>query len=613
MPAPILAAIGAGARAVGQAAARGTAVAARTGARVGGKVAAKGTKAAAKGGTKAAQQGGRAAARAGTKTAQHGGRAAARGGAATARRAGHTTGRAAQGLKDAGHTRAQQLLTNARSRQHPTGRAAHGLNPRTRALNRQHPTGRARRAFDTARGAGQSSGRLANTFRSARTGDAQAPKTVGQRVKSFRKGWRRARQLRHAWKNRDRLPGHKQRQKLKKLRQRVRRLLLASVVLQVLLLLSPIIFMYFMLAGSPDPRMFQQAANPAITVNGSIPAALLAEVSARTGIPTCAGVGSPPPLAGGDAAAAGACVPALESYSSAAAARGVDWTILAGIGQEECSHGRSRLPGCSRPGTTNGSGARGPMQFLGSTWRFDAGTFDPDVSGPAIPDGQEGRGYATDGNGNGNADPWEWADATHAAARYLLASGLDRDVERAIFAYNHSQEYVNDVVSNAERYRSQVSGLDLSGGARVGDYALPLDPHWYQDNPHWFTKPHHDYPAADIPVPTGTPVYAAASGTVASAPTGGSCGVGVKVRGDDGVEYIYCHGSDGGQIVRTGDRVTAGQVIMHSASTGNSTGPHLHFGIRVDGQNRCPQDFLVALATGRTANPRTLPASGCSY
>jgi murein DD-endopeptidase MepM/ murein hydrolase activator NlpD len=146
-----------------------------------------------------------------------------------------------------------------------------------------------------------------------------------------------------------------------------------------------------------------------------------------------------------------------------------------------------------------------------------------------------------------------------------------------------------------------------------GDYALPLERRWYDEHPQWFTKPHHDYPAADIPVPVGTPLYAVTNGVVVGTPTSGKCGIGVLFNGDDGIQYVYCHGQPGTQRVRVGDRVNVGQLILDSASTGNSTGPHLHFGIRIGGINHCPQPFFVAIADGAPVSPRSLPTSGCSY
>jgi murein DD-endopeptidase MepM/ murein hydrolase activator NlpD len=154
----------------------------------------------------------------------------------------------------------------------------------------------------------------------------------------------------------------------------------------------------------------------------------------------------------------------------------------------------------------------------------------------------------------------------------------------------------------------RVPPLAVSGG-----YALPVDPIWYDEHPDWFTKTHHDYPAADIPVPTGTPLYAVTNGAVVSTPSSGRCGIGVVLNGDDGAQYTYCHGLPGSHAVATGDHVRAGQFLMSSASSGNSTGPHLHFGIRVDGHNRCPQRFLVAIADGQVVDPGTLPSAGCTH
>lgn len=147
----------------------------------------------------------------------------------------------------------------------------------------------------------------------------------------------------------------------------------------------------------------------------------------------------------------------------------------------------------------------------------------------------------------------------------------------------------------------------------AGQYALPLAREWYDTYPHWFTSPHHTYPAIDLMVPEGTPVFSIASGTVVNAPIGSdTCGPGVSIQGDDGVRYIYCHGLDGGPLVRSGDKVSAGQHIMNSGNTGRSSAPHLHFEIRVAGEQRCPQDFLVGIATGEPVSPLSLPSGGCT-
>lgn len=100
-------------------------------------------------------------------------------------------------------------------------------------------------------------------------------------------------------------------------------------------------------------------------------------------------------------------------------------------------------------------------------------------------------------------------------------------------------------------------------------------------------------------------------GVVVGTPNSGKCGTGVVFNGDDGVQYTYCHGQPGSQAVSIGDRITVGQHILDSASTGNSTGPHLHLSIETGGAKRCPQAFLVSIAEGQPLMPNGLPPTGC--
>jgi hypothetical protein len=150
------------------------------------------------------------------------------------------------------------------------------------------------------------------------------------------------------------------------------------------------------------------------------------------------------------------------------------------------------------------------------------------------------------------------------------------------------------------------------GLAMSGDYALPLERQWYDEHPDRFTGPHHDYPAVDIAVPVGTPLYAITNGVVVGTPTSGKCGTGIVFNGDDGAQYTYCHGQPGTQAVAIGDDVTVGQHVLDSASTGNSTGPHLHLSIEAGGAQRCPQTFLVSIAENHPLAPQGLPTSGCT-
>ena len=95
----------------------------------------------------------------------------------------------------------------------------------------------------------------------------------------------------------------------------------------------------------------------------------------------------------------------------------------------------------------------------------------------------------------------------------------------------------------------------------------------------------------DIGVPTGYPVHAAADGIVYSAGwNSGGYGILVMIDNGSGIVTMYAHNSalavGAGQIVHRGD------VIAYAGSTGNSTGPHIHFEVRVNGSPQNPRGWL---------------------
>lgn len=109
---------------------------------------------------------------------------------------------------------------------------------------------------------------------------------------------------------------------------------------------------------------------------------------------------------------------------------------------------------------------------------------------------------------------------------------------------------------------------------------------------------HHDYPALDLTLRRGTPVRAVTAGRVRKVTSWGACGRGVIVRGKDGLTYTYCHGNK--VLVRRGERVPAGETIMKSGNTGNSSGPHLHLQVASQrGRLLCPQHMLSTWQRGK--------------
>jgi len=100
----------------------------------------------------------------------------------------------------------------------------------------------------------------------------------------------------------------------------------------------------------------------------------------------------------------------------------------------------------------------------------------------------------------------------------------------------------------------------------------------------------HEHEGVDIAAGSGSPVRAATDGVVKKASWYGGYGNAVIIDHGGGVQTLYGHNSS--LSVQPGDRVRAGQVIAKVGSTGDSTGPHLHFEVQVDGKAINPRPWL---------------------
>jgi hypothetical protein len=208
-------------------------------------------------------------------------------------------------------------------------------------------------------------------------------------------------------------------------------------------------------------------SNPssAVTIGASAAAAVLvvvmalvAVVSALIGQGTCAAATEAAPTAHAQHS-----IPAryLTLYRGAGREHGVPWPVLAAIGSIESDHGRSRAPGV-HSGVNSYGCCAGPMQFNlrdgpPSTWDR----------------------YGIDGNRDGNRDVYDPADAIASAANYqrALLRNADGDLSKAVFGYNHSQAYVEDVIARARAYAGMsdselVSEQSLVAGC--SDVDLPV-------------------------------------------------------------------------------------------------------------------------------------------
>jgi murein DD-endopeptidase MepM/ murein hydrolase activator NlpD len=142
--------------------------------------------------------------------------------------------------------------------------------------------------------------------------------------------------------------------------------------------------------------------------------------------------------------------PAVLSYDQllglwhrGADAYGVPWEVLAAINKIESNFGRNMGP--------SSAGAVGWMQFMPDTWMR----------------------WGMDASGDGLADPWNPDDAVFSAARYLAAAGAHEDISRAVFAYNHAQWYVDEVLGLAADFGNGTS-FDLAAQAGA-DAVFRLD------------------------------------------------------------------------------------------------------------------------------------------
>ena len=141
-------------------------------------------------------------------------------------------------------------------------------------------------------------------------------------------------------------------------------------------------------------------------------------------------------------------------YLAAADEYRVPWELLAGIGMAETRHGRNK--------TTSSAGAQGLMQFMPRTF----------------------AAYGIDGDHDGRRDIRDDADSILSAANYLVESGLPRGAQgalQALWAYNHSLTYRNDVLYYAWDYAGRGGTIVVAGdredcGDGIGDGHADLPP-----------------------------------------------------------------------------------------------------------------------------------------
>ena len=111
---------------------------------------------------------------------------------------------------------------------------------------------------------------------------------------------------------------------------------------------------------------------------------------------------------------------------------------------------------------------------------------------------------------------------------------------------------------------------------------------------HPIFKVYRSHSGTDIGMPTGAYIVAANDGIVTSSLYSNSYGNMIIINHGGGLSTLYAHGSE--ILVQTGQVVKKGDIIMKAGSTGWSTGPHLHFEVRINGKCIDPMPFVTKQA-----------------
>ncbi len=220
----------------------------------------------------------------------------------------------------------------------------------------------------------------------------------------------------------------------------------------------------------------------------------------------------------------------LPIYQACGTQYGIPWPVLASIHKIESAFGTNMGPSTA--------GAIGQMQFLPSTW----------------------KAYGVDANGDGRKDPYNPLDAVCAAARYLRAAGGESDLERAVFAYNHADWYVDEVLTVARQYGKLPDGLvgSLTGLTEGAHFPVAARARYADDvserTIEQRSKPRKDGKATDLGGVTASTIDASATRR------------GINIYARDGAPVVAVND---GVIKKIGRSKKLGRYVVLQDSYGN--------------------------------------------
>jgi len=175
-----------------------------------------------------------------------------------------------------------------------------------------------------------------------------------------------------------------------------------------------------------------------------------------------------------------------------------------------------------------------------------------------------------------------------------------------------SPAYYQQFWADAQQIVATLAGGSTTGRTNSSEWTAPLGAEWVlTDGFGWRIHPitgiDEFHSGIDMGAAQGTPVLAAGAGTVATVTDQGNSGYGrmIMITHSNGMTTVYGHLSQ--QLVTEGQSVYTGQQIGLVGSTGESTGPHLHFEIRVSGQPVDPIETMSGLGVNLDGTPGDFP------
>ena len=216
----------------------------------------------------------------------------------------------------------------------------------------------------------------------------------------------------------------------------------------------------------------------------------------------------------------------LPIYQACGTEYGIPWQVLASINKIETAFGTNL--------NVSSAGAMGWMQFIPSSWEM----------------------YGVDANGDGRKDPYNPVDAICAAGNYLKAAGAAEDLYDAIFAYNHADWYVQEVLLYAQAYGKLPADLigSLTGLTQGAHFPVAADASYADDI------------SARAALERATPGERKAYGNAADVITSSPTRRGINIFAAEGAPVVAVND---GVIQKSGNSKKLGRYIVLQDAYGN--------------------------------------------